>query len=74
MRKEGAVAMELPADPLEQAKTLAQFAGLWIAVMEDAVVATEPTIDRLYKTLDDRGLSNATVFRVPDPKQGVFVG
>lgn len=73
-RREVFVATKLPTDPVEQAELLSQFAGLWIALWHDEVVATAPTIDMLYRALDDKELPSATVFRVPDPRQGVFVG
>ena len=72
--RRGHTFVKLPSDPVEQADLLAQFAGLWVAVWNDEVIAAEMTLDSLYRTLDEQGRPLATVFRVPDPKQGVFVG
>lgn len=52
---------------------LQQFAGLWIAIDADEVVAADTSIDSIYRALDDLNKPLATVVRVPDPRHGVFV-
>lgn len=63
----------LSTDPMERAEQLREFSGCWIAVWDDAVVATEQSPDELFRKLDEFGLPDAAVTRIPDSRE-VFVG
>lgn len=68
------VEIELPEDRDARAEVLSRYAGLWIALDGNTIVAAVETMDGLYEVLDRMNKPFATVFRVPDPEQGVFVG
>jgi hypothetical protein len=65
----------LPQDPMERSELLRdEFAGLWIAVWNDEIIAVGDSSDQVFARIDAQGLAEATVVRIPNPELGLAVG
>jgi hypothetical protein len=68
----------LPREGMARAAVLRQFAGRWIGTTETAdgeqVVAVSDTPDEIFRILDEKGLPDAVVSRVPDIRHGLPIG
>ncbi len=64
----------IPSRAPDRAEFLRQFAGLWIAVWRDRVVAAGQTADEVFRQIDEKRLPDAVISRVPDPRKGIAVG
>lgn len=73
MKGMGTLRVPLSRDPLARAEQLRQFSGCWIAVWDDEVIAAEQSPDELFRKIDELGMNEAAVTRIPDTRE-VFVG
>jgi len=73
-RKGSDVHVPLPGDPTARAGALREFAGRWIAIWQDSIVAAGDTPDQVFREIDQQDHPEASVTRVPEPELGIHVG
>lgn len=50
----------------ENQDTVANYRGLWIAILGEMIIASEPTFEEVHDKVLDMGLADALIVQVPD--------